>query len=171
MYSNCTYLVTLQKIQPVPVGQYAKAHLLLFREQPISPKSHKAPYLKRDSPAQLSCLPRYRAGKCAPRAHARSCAWARWATTAARSAFSRAVAVARRGRYGGCNAARQLWHGALASVTCRGVCSAASTLRRLQHSAKSTVRRLWRGAVRRILRLCCARTLFPIKCVQRSRSM
>ena len=96
-----------------------------------------------------------------PRAHARSCAWARWAATAASrrvlSAFSRAVALARRGRYGGC----QLWHGALASVTCRGVYG----------TAASTVRRLWRGSVRRILRLCCARTLFPIKSVQRSRSM
>ena len=30
MYTKCAYLVTLQKIQPVPVGQYAKAHLLLF---------------------------------------------------------------------------------------------------------------------------------------------
>ena len=30
MYTNCAYLVTLYKIQPVPVGQYAKAHLLLF---------------------------------------------------------------------------------------------------------------------------------------------
>ncbi len=34
------------------------------------------------------------------------------------------------GRYGGCNASRQLWHGALASVTCPGVCSAASTAQR-----------------------------------------
>lgn len=136
--------------------------LASFREQPISPKSHKALYLKRDAPAQLSCMPRYRAGKyAAARAHARSCAWARWAATAASrrvlSAFSRAVALARRGRYGGC----QLWHGALASVTCRGVYG----------TAASTVRRLWRGSVRRILRLCCARTLFPIKSVQRSRSM
>ena len=72
MYTKCAYLVTLSKIQPVPVGQYAKAHLLLFREQPISPKSHKALYSKRDSPAQLSCLPSYRAGKLRRRARMRA---------------------------------------------------------------------------------------------------
>ena len=86
-------------------------------------------------PAELPCR------KVAPpRAHARRCAWARWAATAARFAFSSAVAVARRGRYGGCNAARQLWRGALASVTCRGVCSAASTVRRLRHGVARRLR-------------------------------
>ena len=175
MYTKCAYLVTLSKIQPVPVGQYAKAHLLLFVSSRLALKSQSTILEKRFTcpafmPAQLPCrkvVP--------PRAHARRCAWARWAGTAARSAFSSAVAVARRGTarrgsYGGCNVARQLWHGALASVTCPSVCSAASTVRRLCHGAVSTERRLWRGAVRRILRLCCARTLFPIKSVQRSRT-
>ena len=99
MYTKCAHLVTLSKIQPVPVGQYAKAHLLLFREQPISPKSHTAPYSKRDSPAQLSCLPRYRAGKLCRRARMRADALGLHGPPprAARSAFSSAVAVARRG--------------------------------------------------------------------------
>ena len=106
-----------------------------------------------------------------PRAHARRCAWATWATTAARSAFSSAVAVARRGearrgaarrgearhrearhgaaRHGAARhgAARHgavrhgaARHGALASVTCRSVCSAASTVRRLQHGVARRLR-------------------------------
>ena len=81
-----------------------------------------------------------------PRAHARRCAWARWATTATRSAFSSAMAVARRGeaRRGTarhCKARRgTALHGALASVTCRSVCSAASTVRRLRHGVARRLR-------------------------------
>ena len=145
MYTKCAYLVTLFKIQPVPVGQYAKAHLLLFVSSRLALKSQSTILEKRFTcpafmPAQLPCrkvVP--------PRAHARRCAWARWAGTGARSAFSSAVAVARRGTarrgsYGGCNVARQLWHGALASVTCPSVCSAASTVRRLQHGVARRLR-------------------------------
>ena len=131
-----------------------------------------------------------------PRAHARRCAWATWATTAARSAFSSAVAVARRGeaRLGAAQGS-EAWRGEARRGEARrgeawgsearrgearrvGVCNLPKRLQRGVYGTASTAwrgaasiaRRLWRGAVRRILRLCCARTLFPIKSVQRSRT-
>ena len=185
MYTKCAYLVTLSKIQPVPVGQYAKAHLLLFREQPISPKSHTAPYSKRDSPAQLSCLPRYRAGKLCRRARMRADALglhgpppplvvlfqAQWLWRGAAKGNEAWRGEARRGEAWGSEArrgeARRVGVCNLPKRLQRGVYGTASTAWR---GAASTARRLWRGAVRRILRLCCARTLFPIKSVQRSRT-
>ena len=107
-------------------------------------------------PSFHACQATVQESYAAARAHARRCAWARWATTAARSAFSSAVAVARRGearhreaRHGAARhgAARHgavrhgaARHGALASVTCRSVCSAASTVRRLQHGVARRLR-------------------------------
>ena len=77
-----------------------------------------------------------------PRAHARRCAWATWATTAARSAFSSALAMARRGAAG---QIRQLYRTAAAVARRVGVWNAGATAQGLRRGVNGTARRLPRG--------------------------